>query len=179
MALSKREVLLATVLAAIAITAIAYAHLLTGAITITRESAIDVKTPTIKIPWLPGSGGVFNRTAYDVIEIDFSKGGFQQGDKVLVRVELLPSAKAYALKALLIKFKNATSSGQGVTFASPSTSDNVAVLTLNNPYDEFVVQLTRSDAKLVLDAEVAVAAGPQVSGETISIPLSVSITGWP
>jgi len=170
MALSKREALLATVLAAIAITAIAYAHLLTGAITITPQNIVTVNPVTIKIPKLVGSGGMFNRTTGNVIVLsNFANAGFSAGDKILVRVELLPDAQAYALKALYIKLINATDGSSG---------EKVAELTLNNPYDEFVVSVPSSGTKNY-KAQIAVAAGPEVGGQNLQIRLSVSITGWP
>jgi hypothetical protein len=172
MALSKREAFLATVLAAIAITAIAYAHLLTGAITITitPQDIVTVYPVTIYIPKLVGSGGMFNRTTGDVIVLgNFNAAGFSTGDKILVRVELLPDAQAYALKALYIKLINATNGSSG---------EKVAELTLNNPYDEFVVSVPSSETKNY-KAQIAVAAGPEVGGQNLQIRLSVSITGWP
>jgi hypothetical protein len=168
---SKKQVFAATMLAAIAITAIAYAHLLAGAITITPQQVVTTYDKSVTFP---KGGGVFTRTADKVILLDFRQGGFAKDDLVLVKIELLADQKAYALRSLLVEI--VVDSSQDVNLGSGS---KVAELTLNNPYDEFVVQITGSGAWLYLDAKVTAAAGPHVGGDwSIPIRFSVSITGW-
>jgi hypothetical protein len=167
---SKKQVFAATMLAAIAITAIAYAHLLAGAITITPEEVVKTYPREIHIP---KGGGVFTRTADKVFGINFAAGGFADHDKLLVKVELIADSPTYALRSLLVKIKV-----DNDYLYNYNQGDTVAELTLNNPYDEFVVELSPSGWQY-FDAEVTAAAGPHVGGDwSIQIRFSVSITGW-
>ena len=158
--ISKRQVFAAVALIAIAMTTIAYAQLLTGTITVTTEEVVSVKTTTVTFP----ARGVFNRTVSEVIKLDFTKGGFQAGDEVLVKVELvIDDPTIHELRSLVVKIKDA------------STGAVVAVLTLGTPYDEF--EVTVPDSRVMkYDADIIAATG----GKAVSMKfrLSASIIGW-
>ena len=157
--ISKKKMFAAVALIAIAVTTIAYAQLYTGTITVTTEEVVFVNTTTVYFP----ARGAFNRTVSDVITLDFSKGGFQPNEKVLVKVELvIDDPTIHELKSLAVKIKDAS-------------GDEVAVLTLGTPYDEFVV--TVSDSLVAkYNADIIAATG----GKTVSMTfkLSASIIGW-
>jgi hypothetical protein len=123
MALSKRQVLAATMLAIIAITAIAYAQLMTGTITVTTKERVTVTD--INIGTVPARAAG-NKTVEGAITVDLS--GLNGASKALIGVELVADdLKIYeGFKAFVVQIKNATNSV-------------VAVLTLSNPYAEFEV----------------------------------------
>jgi hypothetical protein len=155
---SRSRIIAAAVMALIAITTMAYAQLYTGTVTVATQEVVAVKSWTETFP----ARGAFTRTESDVITLDFTKGGFQAGDKVLVKVELvIDDPKIYELKSLVVKIKD---SGGSVA----------AVLTLGTPYDEFEVIVPGSLTKSY-SAEIVAATG-EATG--ITFELSASIIGW-
>jgi hypothetical protein len=141
MALSKRQVLAATMLAIIAITAIAYAQLVTGTITVTTKDRVTVSN--IDIGTVPARAAG-NKTAEEAITVDLS--GLT--GKALIGVELVADdLKIYeGFKAFVVQIKNATDPSKPV----------VTVLTLSNPYAEFEVWCGASHK---FDVTVIYAAG--------------------
>jgi hypothetical protein len=155
---SKSRIIAAAVIALIAITTMAYAQLYTGTVTVATEEVVAVKSWTETFP----ARGAFTRTEPDVITLDFTKGGFQAGDKVLVKVELvIDDPKIYELKSLVVKIKYGGSA--------------VAVLTLGTPYDEFEVTVPDPVAAVSYSAEIVAATGEATD---ITFKLSASIIGW-
>jgi hypothetical protein len=160
---SKKQVFAATMLAAIAITAIAYAHLLAGAITVTPEKVVYTYNKSVTFP--QAEAGAFPRRVEDILELRFSAGGFAGGDKVLVKVELvIDDPRAYGLRSLVVKLVN------------NGTNDVVAELTPGTPYDEFVVTVPGSQS-VWYDAIVIAGGISQHTGD-IPIKISATITGW-
>ncbi|MCL6578985.1 MAG: hypothetical protein K6T73_06305 [Candidatus Bathyarchaeota archaeon] len=156
---SKKQIFAAVALIAIAMTTIAYAQLLTGTITVTTEEVVSAKTWTKVFP----ARGAFKRTESGVITLDFTKGGFATGDKVLVKVELvIDDPKIHELKSLVVKIKNAT--------------HTLAVLTLGTPYAEFEVTVPAGSTSVSYDAEIVAVTGEKAVSTTFK--LSASIIGW-
>jgi hypothetical protein len=126
MALSKKQVLAATMLAIVAIAAIAYAQVIMGTVTLTTAELVNVTD--IKDTFPARSAGV--RTYSDIITLNLTReAGFRDGDDVVVRVELVPlGAEVYAgFRSLVIQVFN-------------PTEDAVATLTLQTPYSDFTIK---------------------------------------
>jgi hypothetical protein len=120
---SKRQVFAATMLAAIAITAIAYAQVIMGTVTITTGEVVE-EIPSKSFNFPARSAG---SESLGNIVLNFSKGGFTAGDTVRIRVELaVDNADVYeGFRALVVKIVD----GSAVK----------AILTLSTPYDEFTI----------------------------------------
>jgi hypothetical protein len=144
MALSKREVLVATMLAIVAITAIAYAQAVMGTVTITTDEVVQS---------IPGGTFIFPaRSAGSVslgnIVLNFSKGNLVAGSSVRIRVELaVDDANIYeGFRSLVVKVTDG--------------STVKAILTLSTPYDEFTITVPNPNTQQVtLPVELIYATG--------------------
>jgi len=142
---SKKQVLAAAMLAAIAITAIAYATITTNSFGISAESVtVKLNTFTLKIP-APGGAYTTDRTGDDALKITFPSALASQ--TVRLRAELVVDGELYQkLRALTVK-------------VGPVNSPK-AILTLNNPWDEFTDSVpSASPYTLSYDVRVIAAAG--------------------
>jgi hypothetical protein len=121
MALSKREVLAATMLAIIAITAIAYAQLAMGTITVKTEERVSVSG--INIGTVPARAAG-SKTENNAITVDLR----DLSGTALIGVELVANdIDIYkGFRAFVVQIKN-------TNMTSP------VVLTLSNPYAEFEI----------------------------------------
>jgi hypothetical protein len=161
MALSKRQVLAATMLAIVAIAAIAYAQVTMGTVTLTTAEVVDVTGIEDTFP--ARSAGV--RTYSNIITLDLtSQAGFQGGEDVVVRVELVPlDAEVYAgFRSLVIQVFNQT------------TGAAVATLTLQTPYSDFTIS-NISPSTYSYDVKVIYATGETTV--TATLGLKVTIVG--
>jgi hypothetical protein len=126
MALSKRQMLAATVLTIIAIAAIAYAQAAMGTISLTTTEAVSHGSISDTFPARSAGARVYKSANNNITLALDNSHGFKTNDKVLVRVELVPlDVNAYAgFRALVIQVLD--------------VNGNVkATLTPNTPYDEF------------------------------------------
>jgi hypothetical protein len=145
MALSKKQVLAATMLAIVAIVAIAYAQAIMGTVTLTTAELVEVSNIQDTFP--ARSAG--ERTYSSTIALNLtSKAGFRSSDKVVVRVELVPlSAEVYAgFRSLVIQV------------IPTGDTEPVATLTLQTPYSDFTIQNT-SPGTYTYDVKVIYATG--------------------
>ena len=150
----KGQIAAAAMLAAIAITAIAYAQLYTNTITVTTVDKVTVSS--IELGTIPAraAGQVSSQKA---ITVDlFGLTGYT---KALIGVELVAdSLEIYeGFRAFVVQIKN--------------TSGVKAVLTLNNPYAEFEANY---GTKHELDVTVIYAAGEKAVGP-VTVHLGATI----
>jgi len=138
-----KQVFAAAMLAAIAITAIAYAQLLTGTITVDTEERLAVQS-TMNLDKIPARA-VHSQTFQKAINVTLTD---ISGSNALIGVELVADdLDIYkGFRAFVVQIKP---SGGG---------DVLAVLTLSNPYAEFELNCG-SDYNL--DVVVIYAAGTQ------------------
>jgi hypothetical protein len=159
MALSKREVLAATMLAIVAVVAIAYAQAIMGTVTITTGEVVQ------SIP-----GGTFTfpaRSAGSVnlgnIVLDFSKGNISAGSTVRIRVELaVDNASIYeGFRSLVVQVTDG--------------STVKAILTLSTPYDEFTITVPSPNTQEVtLPVSLIYATGAKpISSATFRLRVTI------
>jgi hypothetical protein len=161
MPLSKRQVLAATVLTIIAVAAIAYAQTIMGTVTLTTAELVNVADISDTFP--ARSAG--ERTYSSKITLDLTNNaGFQGGEDVVVRVELVPlGAEVYAgFRSLVIQVIPA------------GGADPVATLTLQTPYSDFTIpDITPSTRSY--DVKVIYATGEKTV--TAKLGLKATIVG--
>ena len=102
----------------------AYGYLLLGKLTVTTEEIVTVQPITVNVQ--PSSSG--SDSYSNVITFDYTRGGFEGGEEVLIRCELLLNdTKIFqAFRSLAVEIQD------------PDRNLNITCLTLANPVKEFV-----------------------------------------
>jgi len=134
---SKKQMLTAVALIAIAMTTIAYAQVIMGTVTLTTDEVVQ-SIPSGSFNFPARSAG---EKSLDDIVLNFSKGGFIGNETVWIRVELaVDEYEIYeGFHSLVVKVHN--------------DSAVKAILTLHTPYDEFEVTVP-SDPKTTVELHV-------------------------
>jgi len=141
--MNKKRVFAALMLIAIALTTLAYAQLFTGEVTIDTEQVLFIDTGTVSTTAPAGGSQKFNFTEF--MELNLTQGGLSAGDKLLVRVEIVPlDDKIFEFRSLVVRIV------QNLTTVK-------AVLTKHMLADEFEVTVpspVTGVAKYMYDAEM-------------------------
>jgi glyoxylate carboligase len=166
MAYDKKQVFAAAILAIIAITAIAYAQLLTGTITVSIESTekrlqVQSSMPIGTVPARAAGSKTFEKAINVTL---------QDGEKALIGFELVADdLNIYkGFRAFVVRIENQND--------TTTLFDGVVVLTLNNPYAEIeTFSITAStEGKYWLKVTVTYAAG-EVTVDNVNVRLRVTI----
>jgi hypothetical protein len=156
--INKKRVFATVALMVIAVTTIAYAQLLLGAVTVTTEEAVTIASWADTFP----ARSTGNKTYSDKMTLNFSKGGFVANDSVRVRVELVVDDPRIheGFTSLVIEILDAAD-------AIKST------LTLNTPYDEFEETVPDPVAAKSYKVKIIFATGET---ELTDVPFKLSAT---
>jgi sulfate adenylyltransferase subunit 1 (EFTu-like GTPase family) len=136
---SGKRLLATLLLIVLAVPLTGYGYLLMGSLTVTTEEAVTVSDFTITLPTRCSGTDTFT----GAITLDFSKGGFQVGDQVVVLTELVPTDVK-----IIQGFRYIT-----VEVVDPATGNIVTTMTLTTPHGEFTVTTQDANADNVPDTQ--------------------------